>query len=291
MQETITLQDGTVVQVADFEFGFTFDKKALSTDEEDGTLTIEGYASDFDFDRQDEAFESGAFNKSLDEYMRTNPVLLYHHKYDTSLGTVKEAKIDGQGLWVKAIVDKPEPNTPVADYYRKIKSGVIRGFSVGGKFYRRMTDAGMRIFKCDLREISVTPMPVNPRTIFAVAGKAFEGMEDNKTITEDNTDIKALVERLDGIAATFDRLEANKTVKDLEGKSSQHPDGPSVAALQYHLQAIHTLATNMKQDAQSENTKSLADDVAKHAKMHLTKLHDVAKKVGPLPNSYGGTVL
>lgn len=283
MQETITLQDGTLVQVADFEFGFTFDKKALTTDEEDGTLTIEGYASDFDFDRQDEAFEGDAFNKSLNEYMTTNPVLLYHHKYDTSLGTVQEAKIDDKGLWVKALVDKPEPNTPVADYYRKIKSGVIRGFSVGGKFYRRMTDKGMRIFKCDLREISVTPMPVNPRTMFAVAGKAFEGMEDDNKIAEPNeAEFKALTDRLTAVAARFD---------ELEGKASQHPDGPNIAALQYHLQAIHTLAENTKNGSEDEKVQSTAADISSDVVKHLKKVHEVAKKVGPLPNTYGGTYL
>lgn len=285
MQDTFTLNDGTVVQAADFEFGFALEGKAV-TEDENGSLVIEGYASDFDFDRQDEAFETGAFNSALDAYMTNNPVLLYHHRYDTALGQVKEVRLDQKGMWVKAEVDAPEPNTPVADYYRKIKNGTIRGFSVGGKFYRRMTDAGSRIFKCDLREISVTPMPVNQRTLFAVAGKAFENMSEIGTDTEevktDDAELEAMMARLDTLAASFEQLE---------GKASEHPDGYKIAALLMHAQHVHTLATDTKQDAQSDDVKSAASDMADDIKKHVSKLHHLAAKHGPLPNVYGGTIL
>lgn len=273
MQDTITLADGTIVQVADFEFGFTLNSKAIVTSNEDadGPLTIEGYASDFGLDRQEEAFEPGAFDAGLKAYIEQNPVLLYHHKMDTALGTVKEARLDAKGLWVRAEVDTPEPNTAVADYYRKIKNGVIKGFSVGGKFYRRMTAAGPRIFKCDLREISVTPMPVNQRMLFAVAGKAFETMD-----TATTPDLSQFEDALTRIDEAFARLE---------GKASQHPDGPKVAALQYHLQRIHTLATDIKQDQATENgTKNIAEGVANDVAKHLKKVHSHATKIGPLPN-------
>lgn len=286
-QETITLQDGTLVQVADFELGFTFDSKAVQVVDSDGPLIIEGYASDFDFDREDEAFEPGAFQKALKDYMQ-NPVMLYHHKYDTALGKFTDLRLDQKGLWVRGEVDQPEPGTQSADYYRKIKSGVIRGLSVGGKFYRRMTDAGMRIFKCDLREISVTPMPVNPRTIFAVAGKAFENMEDIKAVNAPAT-TEVPQELLDRLLAAETSIDASLAA--MEGKSSQHPDGPKVAALLYHLQQIHTLATDTKQDAQSDNVKSASNDLAKHVEQHTKKFHQLASKIGPLPSNYGGTYL
>lgn len=279
--ETITLKDGTRVDVADFEFGFTLDRKA-DVSETDDTIIIEGYASDFEVDRQDEAFEPGAFQKALDDYMQ-NPVLLYHHKKDTALGAINEARLDKKGLWVRAQVPKPDEGTTLSNYYNQIKAGVLRGFSVGGRFMRRMTPDGPKIFKADLREISVTPLPVNPRTLFAVAGKAF--VDDEPTETQD-PDLKGLVEKLDAIDAMFTSAE-----EALEGKASQHPDGPKIAALQYHLQNIHTLATDMKQDSESDEVKSLANDVAQTAKKHLQKVHRVAAKHGPLPNLYGSTVL
>lgn len=173
----ITHADGT--QSAPFRYDFILDAKAdLQYTEEDGDLFIQGYASDFGLDRQGEAFEPGAFEQGLKAFMETNPILLYHHKYDQALGQVVDSRLDGKGLWVKARVDKPAPGSWAEDVFNKIKKGTIRAFSVGGIFRRRMTEAGPRIFDCDLGEISVTPFPVNPRTTFAVAaGKAFENIE------------------------------------------------------------------------------------------------------------------
>lgn len=157
---------------APFTYDFTLDGKAVT--EEDDHLILEGYAADFGFDRMDEAFEPGAFDEGMKAFMESNPIVVYHHKYDQALGEVLEWEKKSAGPWVKVRVDQPEPQTPLADVYRKIKSGVIKGFSIGGKFHRRPGDDGRtRIWKADVAELSITPLPINPRTLFAVAGKAF----------------------------------------------------------------------------------------------------------------------
>jgi HK97 family phage prohead protease len=160
-------------EVAEFELGVVLDQKAQVSETQDGDLLVEGYAADFGVDRQDEIFEPGAFNEGLKAYLDSNPVLLYHHKRGLALGQVTRARIDQKGLWIQARIDAPEPGTFAADVYRKIKKGTLRGFSVGGKFYRRFANGLVRIFKADIHEISVTPQPVNPRTLFAVGQKAF----------------------------------------------------------------------------------------------------------------------
>lgn len=163
---------------ADFQLDVVLDSKAIVNETKDGDLIIEGYASDYDTDRDGEAFEQGCFNKALERYMTTNPVILYHHKLSQALGQTLEARLDQKGLWVKARIDKPAPNSWAMDVFQKIKRGTIRGFSVGGQFYRKMTKAGPRIFNADIHEISVTPQPVNPRTLYAVAQKAFPDQPD-----------------------------------------------------------------------------------------------------------------
>lgn len=181
---------------APFHLDFVLEQKAID-DGDDGETYIQGYASDFGLDRQDEAFEKGAFQKGIDEYMK-NPVMLYHHKYDEPLGQVQEIENREEGLWIKARLDAPEPGTASADHIRKVRSGTIKGFSVGGKFHRRKgTDGRPRIHTADILEISVTPTPVNPRTLLEIAGKAFPS-EDEPT-----DDVKALTERLDALAEVF----------------------------------------------------------------------------------------
>ena len=325
MPDVTTLPDGT--QVADFEFGFTLNSKALVTEPDDnGHVYIEGLASDFGLDRQDEAFEPGAFEDGLKAYMDNNPILLYHHKPDVALGQVIEAKITPQGLHVKARVDAPEPGTMIADYVRKIKEGTLRAFSVGGKFYRRMTALGPRIFKCDMHELSVTPLPVNPRTLFAVAGKAFESAEELDSLTMGEIEdrlacIDAFLTEAEkaregkGVVAFFKELErqtkalnAAEAAFIADGKASssaggqtqaaskipgrrpqdgQHPDAGRVALLMMHNVKIHTLAEDTHQNAADPQVAKVAGDAAKDLKKHSAALHTVAAKIGPLPDYYG----
>lgn len=158
---------------APFTFDFGLDGKAVTELADDGALRIEGYAADFTKDRQDEAFIPGAFEAGLDKYLNDNPILCYHHHYDQALGQVESAKLDGKGLYVKARLDAPEPGTEAADIFRKVKTGTIRGFSVGGMFHRKETPLGPRIHTADLAEISITPLPVGGANLFKLAGKAF----------------------------------------------------------------------------------------------------------------------
>jgi len=158
-----------VRDVAKFEAGL----KAVNVEEgDDGTLYIEGLAADFETDRDAEAFEPGAFQRGLDAYM-ANPVLMHVHRPDEQLGQVTEATLGAKGLHVKGEIPRPPDGTWAAHAYNLIKRGMMRGFSVGGAFKRHMTPDGPRIFEVDLQEISVAPIPVNPRTLYGVAGKAF----------------------------------------------------------------------------------------------------------------------
>lgn len=183
------------IQAAKFEFGI----KAVDIQEQDdGTLVLEGYASDFLTDRDREAFEPGAFERGLKTFMQ-NPILLYHHKPSEQLGVVREAAVDGKGLRVVAEFPKPPDGSPLQHVYNLVKRGMMRGFSVGGAFKRRMTALGPRIFDVDMQELSVTPLPVNPRTLFATAGKAFDD--------EDPSEFERLAAVVDGIETVLNTVE------------------------------------------------------------------------------------
>lgn len=186
---------------APFQLDVLLDAKAVVSEAAGGDgLWIEGWASDFEVDRQDEAFEPNAFTKAIAEYLK-NPVLLYHHKADIAVGQVKDLKlVDGKGMYVKAWLDKPAEGTKEANIYNKVLSKTIRAFSVGGIFRRKMTPRGPRIHDVDLREISITPLPVNPRSLFEVAGKAF-GLEPDLS-----AHVEALSALLDAQAEAVEKL-------------------------------------------------------------------------------------
>lgn len=162
----------TPVLEAKFETATTFDSKAV-TEEEDGTLWIEGLASTYSIDDQDEAFEDGAFTKGIDSFLAGSRPLLHHHDGSQCLGEVVELEPRPEGLHMKARIDPPKADWS-RDVVSKIKTGAIRGLSVAGKFKRRIDENGVpRIHTARLREISVTPLAVNSESMFEVAQKAF----------------------------------------------------------------------------------------------------------------------
>jgi HK97 family phage prohead protease len=144
------------------------------TENEDGDLVIEGLASDFSLDRQDEAFIPGAFEKGIKDFLAGQRPLLYHHKHDLQLGQVEHVEPRDDGLYFKAVVPQPPESSPLRHQYELIRRGMMKAVSVAGLFKRRPgADGRPRIYEVDLAEISVTPFPVNPRALFTVAQKAF----------------------------------------------------------------------------------------------------------------------
>lgn len=187
----LTAGGDEVVGVLDFPL----EGKSMSSDSRG--LYVEGYAAGWGVDRGDEAFEPGAFEAGLQRYLKSNPILCYHHKYDMALGVVEDARVDSRGLWIRARLDPPEPGTVFADIYRKVKAGTIKGFSVGGRFKRKMTPAGPRIHTAELVEISVTPLPMEPNSLFTVSGKAV----GNETTADQLAKLGEVIEAMEKAAA------------------------------------------------------------------------------------------
>lgn len=175
-------------------------KSAGAVELDNGDLLIEGIGANYDIDREDEAFEEGAFSKALSKFLSGNAPLCYHHKYDTVIGRVVDAfPIPGKGIWVKAIVDNQPEGSPWRHIYDGIKKGRINQFSCGGIFKRRQTKAGPRIFEVDLLEWSTTPVPVGRGTKFSVvAGKALQAPAEGKAegdLTEEETNVVEAAEK------------------------------------------------------------------------------------------------
>lgn len=195
-----------------------FDAKAQVDVGSDGTLYVKGVAAEFGLDRDNEAFLPDAFDRGMKAYMESNPILAYHHAKEASadgmpprylaLGTVTKLYRDAKALHFEAAIPKPTPGSWAEDIYDKVRRRIVKGISVGGAFKRRWTELGPRIFDVDLQEISITPLPVNPRTMLTAVteGKA---MDDSPLEWVAEAPDPALVEnliRLERIAADLDTL-------------------------------------------------------------------------------------
>lgn len=199
---------------APFEFEITLPtEKSVTTDS--GDVIIEGYAADFEVDRQGEAFLPGAFDAALEKATRAEIPLLFEHDNKRQLGVIEELRVDPErGLWTRARIAKASAGSWAEDVVGKIKRGMMKGLSVRGLSKIKMTNEGPRIGTIDLAEISVTPVPVQPGALFAVAQKSFEAAADELAVgeietVEDET-AKALAyfeHRLADLTAAFDALE------------------------------------------------------------------------------------
>jgi len=253
---------------APYQLDFVLERKAETGETDDGSVWIQGYASDFGLDRQDEAFEPDAFKKGMSEFMK-NPVVLYHHKMDQALGQVTEFDHRPEGLWIKARLDQAEPGTPTADIIRKVQSGTIRGMSVGGRFHRRKgPDGKPRIYRAEIAELSLTPMPVNPRTLLAVAGKAFE---DDRLESDDPNavDLKGLHERLSRLSEAFDRVGAKLEGKaDLSaaGRKKSAKSGHAMPDGSYPIEDVEDLRKAIKAYGRAKNTSAVKAHIIRRAK-------------------------
>lgn len=166
---------------------------------EDGDLLIEGWAADFEgLDRQGENFTRGAFEHSIKTFLNGSAALCFHHKHDLAIGSVLELReVEGKGLYMKARVDRQGPSSPLRYIYDGIRKGSYRGLSVGGFFKRKRTASGWRISSVDFTEVSVTPVPVHPRTSLAViAGKALDDAADPRDVLILRAELSATAARL-----------------------------------------------------------------------------------------------
>lgn len=223
-----------------FRFDFLPEGKAvedgtasLVTVEENGDLTIEGYAAVWEGDdRQGENFAPGAFDRGIKAFLKGQAGLCYHHKHDKLLGKFFELREDQKGLAFKARVDSAIQSHPeLKTYYEQIKNGSLRGMSVGG-FFRRAIEAGkQKIIDMDFTEISVTPVPVHSGTgIGVLAGKALASaldVPDNTAINvgvdtirdDDFREIQWSLETIDRILSRIGKRGQDDSQKDPTGDS------------------------------------------------------------------------
>ncbi|HZL59443.1 MAG TPA: XkdF-like putative serine protease domain-containing protein [Stellaceae bacterium] len=150
----------------------------LAKFDEEKRLAI-GYASTPALDSQGEIVKREAVEAALPDYMRFANIREMHQP--SAVGVAQEAGLDERGLRIAAkVVDD--------DAWEKVKQGVYKGFSIGGRVTAR--DPGNRkiITGLELNEISLVDRPANPEAtidlykrddVLAKEGLVKEGRRNN----------------------------------------------------------------------------------------------------------------
>ena len=270
---------------------------------DDGSLMVSGIASTEAVDADGEVVTAEAMRKALPSYLQCGTVREMHQPIAAGRPISAYVDDDGKTHFTAKIVDK---NT-----VQKIKEGVLKGFSIGGKLIKRV---GNQITELVLKEISVVDLPNNPESFFSVVkfDKPNEHCNDKNCRTHTELDDKEkeksekykrmneeAVKKLDSLSATVETLAKSlETVsKTVEAFAATAPTLEKVQATVGDLQKRATetqaqLESSQKSEViakmQSEGRVAYNDDGVAYksedlAKMDLPLLKVLAKNSAILP--------
>jgi len=151
--------------------------KSDTTDGKTTSITIEGYASTDDVDRQGDIVPASVWKKGIQNYLK-NPVILAYHDHSEPVGRMVDHRVDSKGLWVKARI-----SSAAGEVFDLVKDGILTAFSIGFRIVDAEYDAAKELFvvkELELHEISVVSVPANQNTLFSLS-KAFDTAEEFKS--------------------------------------------------------------------------------------------------------------
>lgn len=144
---------------------------------------FEGWASLSTVDSQNDVIPAHLLEKAAEEYMRSNPVIIWHHIPILPIGRVLRMRVEDRGVYIRAEilqgaqvrssvvgdnVDYASIATVADETWNLIKMSLVRGLSIRirkkGPFRTHDTPYGVvREVQAvaAIIEISVTPLPVN----------------------------------------------------------------------------------------------------------------------------------
>lgn len=247
--------------------------------QDDGTVKVWGYASSEAVDSDGEIIAAEAMKAAIPDYMKFGAVREMHGS--NAAGTAIEINVedDGRTFFGAHIVD------PVA--VTKVKTGVYKGFSIGGSVTARDELNKSQITGLKLTEISLVDRPANPDAVFTCY-KADKPKDEEEADKDDKPSDKSAEDEDDKPKDGDKKPEAeDKDDKDdkedeTEKSASVNLSESEIAILKAVLAKAEKLEAAPKADdpvdeAVSKSDKS--DDLAK-AKMAdaLAKAQDALKK-------------
>ncbi|OFO30579.1 caudovirus prohead protease [Neisseria sp. HMSC065D04] len=224
--------------------------------QDDGTVKVWGYASSEAVDSDGEVIAAEAMKAAIPDYMKFGAVREMHGS--NAAGTAIEINVedDGRTFFGAHIVD------PVA--VTKVKTGVYKGFSIGGSVTARDELNKSQITGLKLTEISLVDRPANPDAVFTCF-KADKPKDDEETTDKDDESADKADETPDDDAEKADgdkKDDKEDDKKDEAEKSASVELSESEIAI---LKAVLAKAEKPKDEPVAKSmwqVKSLADVLA-----------------------------
>lgn len=238
--------------------------------QDDGTVKVWGYASSEAVDSDGEIIAAEAMKAAIPDYMKFGAVREMHGS--NAAGTAIEINVedDGRTFFGAHIVD------PVA--VTKVKTGVYKGFSIGGSVTARDELNKSRITGLKLTEISLVDRPANPDAVFTCY-KADKPKADEEVDKDDKPSDKSDEEKGDKPKDGDKEPEAedkddkdDKKDDEEDGKKDDAEKSASVNLSESEIVLLKAVLARLEKS-------SVPDDLAKAESVdELAKAQDALKK-------------
>ena len=228
--------------------------------QDDGTVKVWGYASSEAVDSDGEIIAAEAMKAAIPDYMKFGAVREMHGS--NAAGTAIEINVedDGRTFFGAHIVD------PVA--VTKVKTGVYKGFSIGGSITARDELNKSQITGLKLTEISLVDRPANPDAVFTCF-KA-DKPKDEEEADKDEDD-KSADKPDETPADDAEKADDKADVKD-EDKKDEAEKSASVNLSESEIVLLKTILARFEKS-------SVPDGLAKAESVdELAKAQDALKK-------------
>lgn len=226
--------------------------------QDDGTVKVWGYASSEAVDSDGEIIAAEAMKAAIPDYMKFGAVREMHGS--NAAGTAIEINVedDGRTFFGAHIVD------PVA--VTKVKTGVYKGFSIGGSVTARDELNKSQITGLKLTEISLVDRPANPDAVFTCF-KA-DKPKDEEEADKDEDDKSA--DKPDETPA--EKADGDKVDDKEDDKKDEAEKSASVNLSESEIVLLKTILARFEKS-------SVPDDIAKAESVdELAKAQDALKK-------------
>lgn len=165
-----------------------------SEKQDDGTLKVYGIASTEAADSDGEIVKADAMRAALPDYMTFGAVREMHQPI--AAGTAISAEVNAQGVteFAALVVD------PVT--VKKVETGVLKGFSIGGRVTKRNGTSKHIIEGLKLTEISLVDRPANPEAAITLVkfGKDGATIDGGATLKKGMYDVARLADVVSSVS-------------------------------------------------------------------------------------------
>ena len=232
--------------------------------QDDGTVKVWGYASSEAVDSDGEVIAAEAMKAAIPDYMKFGAVREMHGS--NAAGTAIEINVedDGRTFFGAHIVD------PVA--VTKVKTGVYKGFSIGGSVTARDELNKSQITGLKLTEISLVDRPANPDAV-VTCFKADKPKDEEEAADKDDKPSDKSTEEEEENPKDGDKDDKDDDKKDEAEKSA------SVNLYESEIAILKAVLAMVEKSAVSNGIAKAesADELAK-AQDALKKSNDALAK-------------